>query len=348
MVKESSQGIPGGFSQGLLQGFIDVHAHLAPASFLKEAQKSAETFGVEVEETDGGHALTFPGLPTLRPAGGSLAETETRSDWMREHGVGSQYLAAWLDIQGYTLPPDKEADWVRLLNEHMVQSAKDSGGAFRTIAAVPMRDGERAARELEYAVKTLGMLGTMLPSDPVDVDVADASFEPLWAMAEELDVPVMLHGSSHSKWPLVGPSYMAFSMGRTSDTTILAAKLIHCGLLDRHPNLKLMLCHGGGSLPYLIGRVDVAYRLGIEKVTELERDGPEDYMPMLYYDTVTVNPRSLQLLLDLSGPEHVLLGSDWVWASMSGGLMDAVDHIGLNQAEKDHITRQNALYLFRA
>ena len=77
---------------------------------------------------------------------------------MRDNGVGSQYMAAWLDIQGYTMAADKEADWVRLLNEHMVQTARDSGSAFRAIAAVPMRDGEKAARELEYAVKTLGIL----------------------------------------------------------------------------------------------------------------------------------------------------------------------------------------------
>ena len=340
MAQETPPSVP--------DGFIDVHAHIAPVSFLKEAQKSAKIFGVEVEETDSGHALTFPGLPTLRAAGGSLCETETRSEWLREHGVGSQYLAAWLDIQGYTLPAEKEADWVRLLNEHMVRTAKDSGTAFRTIAAVPMRDGERAARELEYAVKTLGMLGVMLPSDPADIDVADPSLEPLWAAAEELDVPVMLHGASHSKWPLVGPSYMAFSMGRTLDTTILAAKLIHSGLMDRHPKLKLMLCHGGGSLPYLIGRLDMAYRRGMEKVAELERGGPEAYMSMLYYDTVTVNPRSLRLLLDLAGPEHVLLGSDWVWAAMSGGLMDAVGHVDLDQADQDRICRQNALDLFKA
>ena len=313
---------------------------------MKEVQKSAKAFGVEVEKTDAGLALTFPGLPTLRPAGGSLADTESRSVWMEEEGVGSQYMAAWLDIQGYTLPADKEAVWVRLLNEHMVQTATDGGAAFRTIASVPLGDGDAAARELEYAVKTLGMLGAMLPSDPADVDVADPSLEPLWAAAEELDVPVMLHGASHSKWPQVGPSYLAFSLGRTLDTTILAAKLIHSGLLDRHPKLKVMLCHGGGFLPYQIGRLDVAYRKGMEKVTELERGGPEAYMSMLYYDTVTVNPRSLLLLLDLAGPEHVLLGSDWVWAPMSGGLMDAVGNVGLDQSDQDRICRQNALDLF--
>jgi len=68
---------------------------------------------------------------------------------------------------------------------------------------------------------------------------------------------------------------------------------------------------------------------------------------MLYYDTVTINPRSLKLLLDMAGPEHILLGSDWVWAAMSGGLMDAVGTIGLSQADQDRITRQNALDLFK-
>ena len=329
-------------------GFIDVHAHIAPTSFLKEVAKSHRAFGVGVAETDSGHALTFPHLPTLRAAGGSLSDTEARTQWMQEQGVTSQYMAAWLDIQGYTLPADKEGDWVRLLNEHMAQTGKDSGEAFCTIASVPLQDGERAAQELEYAVKTLGMLGTMLPSDPADIDVADPGLEPLWAAAEQLDVPVMLHGASHSKWPLVGPSFMAFSMGRTLDTSILAAKLIHSGLLDKHPKLKLVLCHGGGFLPYGIGRLDVAYRKGMEKVADLEKGGPEEYMSMLYYDTVTVNPRSLKLLLDLAGPEHIMLGSDWVWAPMSGGLLDAVDHVGLDAADRERIYRQNALELFGA
>ena len=99
--------------------------------------------------------------------------------------------------------------------------------------------------------------------------------------------------------------------------------------------------------PYLIGRVDVAYRRGMEKVADLERGGPEEYMPMLYYDTVTVNSRSLQLLLDLAGPGHVLLGSDWVWSAMSGGLMDAVGNVGLKQVDRDRITRDNALNIFK-
>lgn len=334
-------------AQQQTSGSIDIHAHIAPLSFLLETKKSARSFGVQVEETPNGYAITFPNLPRLRPAGGGLVETQSRTQWMQANGVEAQYLAAWLDIQGYSLPKDKEASWVRLLNEHIVRAAKDGGGQFQGLAAVPLKDGALAARELEYAVTSLGMIGAMVASDPVGLDLADPAMEPLWEAAAALNVPVLLHGATHSKWAQVGPSYLAFSLGRTLDTTILAAKLLLGGLLDRHPDLKLVLCHGGGFLPYQIGRLQDGYRRGSEKVVELERGGPEAYLPLLYYDTVTLNPHSLRLLLSLAGAEHIMLGSDYVWEPMSGPLMEAVKALQLNPQEFSCICYDNALRLFR-
>lgn len=335
-------------TQDVNNKFVDIHAHIAPHSFLTEAKKFGRAFDVLVQETAEGHSLTFPGIRPLRPAGGSLVNTESRTQWMAEQGVGSQYLAAWLDIQGYSLPRDKEAEWVHLLNQHLAQTAIDSGEAFKSLAAIPLRDGDLAAKELEHAINSLGMIGAMVASDPLDIDVADPGMEPLWEAAEALNVPILMHGASHSKWPNVGPSYLAFSLGRTLDTTVLAAKLILGGLLDRHPNLKLILCHGGGFLPYQIGRLQGGYQSGAEKVVELALDGPEAYLPKLYYDTVTLNPRSLHLLLDLAGPDHVMLGSDFVWQPMGANLMDAVQAADLEQANFSKICRDNARVVFNS
>jgi aminocarboxymuconate-semialdehyde decarboxylase len=333
-------------SQQALGESIDVHAHIAPLSFLREVSKSGHSFGVEVEETPDGYALTFPNLPRLRPAGGSLVETHTRLEWMGHQGVETQYLSAWLDIQGYSLPKDKEAQWVRLLNEHIAQTVLERSGRFKGLAAVPLQDGELAARELERAIASLDMIGAMVASDPLDIDVSDPGMEPFWEAAAALNVPVLLHGASHSKWARVGPPYLAFSLGRTLDTTVLAAKLILGGLLDRHPNLKLVLCHGGGFLPYQIGRIQGGYRSGSEKVVDLKLDGPEAYLPLLYYDTVTLNPHSLRLLLELVGPEHVMLGSDFVWRPMGAGLMDAIEAARLDSLTLGNICRHNAARLF--
>ncbi len=298
---------------------IDGHAHLAPLSFLNEVAKAPKAFGVKVERTDSGHAVSLPYMPKLRPAGGRLVELERREDWMTAEGVTHQVTGPWLDIVGYTLPAKKEIEWVHLLNEHLAASASSAGDAFRALATVPLRSGDAAARELEWAVNEAGMVGAMLSSDPVDIDVADPSLESFWAMAAKLGVPVLLHGASHSKWDDFGPSYLAYSMGRTLDTTILAAKLILGGILDRNPTLKLALCHGGGALPYLIGRVEDGYQRGIERRDgyELEMGSPSAYLPKMYYDTVTLNERSLRMLIDFVGSGHIMLGSDYVWGPMA-------------------------------
>jgi len=106
------------------------------------------------------------------------------------------------------------------------------------------------------------------------------------------------------------------------------------------------LCHGGGFLPYQIGRLQGGYQTGAEKVVELALDGPEAYLPKLYYDTVTLNPRSLRLLLDLAGPDHVMLGSDFVWQPMGANLMDAVQAADLEQATFRKICMDNARVVF--
>ena len=329
-------------------GLIDVHAHIAPRSFFEEMKRSGKTFGVEVTETPAGFSVEMPGLPPTRPAGGGLVDLESRAGWLHDQGVERQVLAVWLDIHGYSLPADKAGDWARLVNEHVIRSAQEGGDAFRPVGTVPLSNGEAAARELEYVVKTLGLPAVMIPSDPVDIDLADPKYEPLWAAAEELGAPIMLHGATHSKWAKAGPPYLAFALGRTLDTTVVAAKLILTGVLDRHPHLKLMLCHGGGFLPYQIGRIVEGYVRGDSKLVELQRGDPEAYLPDLYYDVLTLNPRSLRLLLDLAGSEHLMLGSDYVWDPASGSLLQAVREVELSTQAYDDICRGTARTLFGA
>ncbi|MEE8519528.1 MAG: hypothetical protein V3S98_10430, partial [Dehalococcoidia bacterium] len=92
---------------------IDGHAHLVPLSFLNVVQASAKSLGVEVERTPDGHAVSFPNLPKLRPAGGRLVDLAGRDEWMSSVGASRQVTGAWTDMVGYTLPPKIEVEWVR-------------------------------------------------------------------------------------------------------------------------------------------------------------------------------------------------------------------------------------------
>ena len=325
--------------------FIDSHAHIVPSGLVDEARTSGKSLGVTVEDTDRGPALQFEGLVHLRPLGG-LAQLEPRLEWMTTQGMDQQILASWLDIHGYTLSPDNAATWARLFNEHLAELVGSNGDTFKGLATVPIQDGTMAAKELEYAVNTLGMLGTMVSADPVGHDLSQDSYEPLWAAAESLGVPIVLHPATHGFGGGITPNDLTSSLGRTLDTTITAAKLILEGLFDRHPNLKMVLVHGGGFLPYQIARIDNGYRSGAGRPVELQRDKPSDYLPMLYYDTVNMSPDSLRMMRNVAGAEHIMLGSDYVFAGTPQSLTEPVREAGLEPAEYQLICCGSARKLF--
>ena len=324
---------------------IDSHAHIVPPTLIDEARKSGSSLGISVEDTERGPALQFDGLVHLRPVGG-LARLEPRIEWMEQQGLSLQILGSWLDIQGYTLSADNATTWARLFNEHLAEVVRGSPGRFAGLATVPVQDGTLAARELEYAVKELGFLGVMLATDPMEQDLALESFEPFWDAAEALDVPIVMHPPTHGFGANIRPSYLAFSLGRTLDTTITAAKLILTGLFDRHPNLKMMLVHGGGYLPYQAARIDNGYRGGNGRPVELQRDKPSDYLPLLYYDNVAVSTPAVRMMHDIAGTEHLLLGSDYVFAGSAAPIADNIEEAGFTTDQLELICCGNARRLF--
>ena len=324
---------------------IDSHAHIVPPDLIEEARKSGATLGVTVEDTDRGPALQFDGLVHLRPVGG-LARLEPRIEWMEQQGLGLQIIGSWLDIQGYTLSAENAATWARLFNEHLAEVVMAHPGRFVGLATVPVQDGALAAGELEYAVKELGMLGVMLATDPVEQDLAKESFEPFWEAAEALDVPIVMHPPTHGFGANIRPSYLAFSLGRTLDTTITTAKLILGGLFDRHPGLKMMLVHGGGYLPYQAARIDNGYRSGAGRPVDLQLDKPSDYLPLLYYDNVAVSAAAVRMMHDIAGTEHLLLGSDYVFSGSSAPIAGNIEEAGFSAEQVELMCCGNARRLF--
>lgn len=324
---------------------IDSHAHIVPLELIDEARRHGASLGVTVEDTERGPALQFEGLATLRPLGG-LARLESRIDWMEQQELSLQILGSWLDIQGYTLSAGNAATWARLFNEHLSQVATDHPGRFAALATVPIQDGVLAARELEYAARELGMLGVMLAADPVDQDLSKENFEPFWDAAEALDVPIVMHPPTHGFGASIRPSYLSFSLGRTLDTTITTAKLILGGLFDRHPNLQMMLVHGGGYLPYQAARIDNGYLGGNGRPVELLRDKPSDYLPLLYYDNVNVSAPVVRMMGDIAGTDHLLLGSDYVFAGPESPIAANILEAGFTADQVDLICCGNARRLF--
>ena len=137
----------------------------------------------------------------------------------------------------------------------------------------------------------------------------DDRFDGVLAMADSLGVPLMLHPYTIGRRAGLEPFYMTNSIGNPLDTCAAAARLIFGGALDRHPRLRVVLVHGGGSLPYQIGRLDRAFEVREEARVNIERP-PSSYLNRLWMDSITHADGPLRFLAELVGSERLVLGTD--------------------------------------
>lgn len=323
---------------------IDIHAHGVPAQFLEEVKRT-RLGGVDVAASDGAYIVTFPGAVPLRPVAGIMLDFSQRLDWLDGQRMRQQLVAPWLDVHGQELPPREGQEWVRQLNNAMVESVAGSGRRLLAHATVHLADPGAAARELERATTKLGMTGCMIPTNLPRGELNEDRYDAVWEAAQSLGVPVVLH-------PLMdGPSACMFQdlprfrnlYGRTIDTTIVATRLILSGVFDRFPKLRLVLVHGGGFLPYQTGRLDREYGARNGKL-------PSDFVKRFYYDTVSMSAPALQLLFDLIGTGQVMIGSDYAAGPVERPgpkLTDALDATRVDAAARTMVLRKTAEGLFR-
>jgi aminocarboxymuconate-semialdehyde decarboxylase len=285
----------------------DIHGHCIPQAFLDEVVRT-RAFGVETEHVDGKYVLTFPGSKALRPISGAMLDTTDRSAWLTGQGLGHQVVAPWLDVHGQDLPAADGAQWVRLLNDALAESVADPTLRLSAHATLHLADAEAAAAELRRCVEDLHMRSAMIPTNLASGRLSDPGFDALWAVAEQLEVPVVLHPPAEAPsndlvahYPLLGGLF-----GRQIDSTLVAAELILSGVLDRFPALRLVLVHGGGFLPYQSARFERDAKAGADAATL-----PSDAVRALYYDTVLMSPAALRFLYDSVGSAQVMIGSDY-------------------------------------
>jgi aminocarboxymuconate-semialdehyde decarboxylase len=324
---------------------IDIHGHGVPRSFAEWARTTGFG-GVEVGLSGGLYGFSFPGASPLRPMNASLSDFEDRLAWMDARNISHQMVAPWLDIQGQEFPSPAGTAWAERLNDCMAEAVQGDPGRLRAYATVHMADPAGAVRELERAVRELGLAGCMIPTDFPGGDLADAAYGEFFAAAEELRAPVVLHP------PSAGPSSCIPGMdrwgsiyGRLIDTTMAAARLIAAGVLDRHPAAQVGLVHGGGMLPYQFGRL-TGNLLGAMAGSELKERAPGAYLRRFFYDTVLMQPEAVSLLVGLAGADRVVIGSDYPFCDRSASVLQSVEEAVSSEQDRTAIFTGNAARLF--
>ena len=328
---------------------IDVHAHVVPPASLARWQAGPRD-GIELlEAPQAPPRLRIDGRVTTGPILPGLVDIDDRLARMDAQGVDIQLLSPFIDTTAYALPAEQAAEHARVFNDHLAELIAATPDRFRGLATVPLQDPPAAVAELTRAMDEHGMVGCEIATTVDGVELADPRFEPFWEAAADRAALLLLHPhaalagrdlTEHFLWNLVG---------NPAESTVALGHLLLSGVLERHPSLRLCAVHGGGFLPYQLGRFDRGYAALPDRVAKQLTQPPSVWARHLSYDTVTHAPAALRWLLDTMGASQVVLGSDHPFIMGDPDPVATVDAIpGLTAEERTAILGGNAARLLES
>jgi 6-methylsalicylate decarboxylase len=236
----------------------------------------------------------------------------------------------------------------RRVNEYQARLVDDHPTRFGAFASLPVPDVDGALDELSYALDALHMDGVVLLASVGDVYLGDPRLEPLFAELDRRRAVVFVHPNVPASSRGLKLALPHAALEFVFDTTRAVANRVYTGTLDRYPNVRIILSHAGGTIPFLAGRLATT-----DPLPELARRAPlgsTAYLKRLYYDTaISAVPTTLGSLRELVGPSHILFGSDAPFLpepSVRFQQQSLAGYGGFDAAGRQAIERDSALALF--
>lgn len=282
---------------------IDMHNHFVPVDALKLADET-----VRVAESDGGGFELIDAKSHRFPLNPGLVDLDIQVNVMTAQRVDRRTLSIPPFCFQYELPADRGVKWSRAVNEGIAEAARSRADRFIGFGTLPLQDIPAAVTEATYAVDQLGLRGFEIASNITGVELDAPALDPLWECLAGQAVPVLIHPHYVAGANRMGDFHLRNLIGNPTDTALAGARLIFGGVLDRFPGLKIILSHGGGSLPGLIGRLEQGRAVRGEIATS---DPFDIQLRKLYYDTIVFDHRPLKWLVDSVGADRIVLGTDY-------------------------------------
>src|SRR5581483_5076866 len=233
----------------------------------------------------------------------------------------------------------------RIANDFIAGVARQHAGRFVGLCVLPLQDVRASLVELDRCVQQLGMKGILLYTNLAGRFPDEPEFRPLFARAEELDVPVLLHPAKPVTIEQVKGYEMTSSLGNMFDNTIALTRIIMSGLLDEFPKLKLVCPHLGGTLPYIIGRLDHQTQV-LKRGPKYLKRAPSEYLRQVWFDIVSPLPLAMKFAYEFMGPDKLIFASDHPWVD-PGFILGLFKSLRLPESVERKILFGNAKRLFK-
>lgn len=243
------------------------------------------------------------------------------------------------------LSPELALEGAQALNNFTAEAILKHPDRFAGIACLPWQNPREAIEEMNRAADSLGLCAVMLFSNIGGCPVDALEFEPVLAHAEKKGLPIVIH-PTFPAWGDAIRDYMMIPMiGFQMDSSLALLRLILGGTLERHPDLKIIMPHAGGVLPYMIGRIDYQTETMGRKPEQIVQ-APSVYLKRVYLDTCSPSTEALKYACDFSGMDRIILGTDHPWVDPQV-FFDIIDGMEISDEERELIYSTNAKKLFQ-
>ncbi len=320
---------------------IDVHTHFLCLDFVKHLQgrsslpRTVQEGGVYVMQCAPG--LRLPSVPNIVDMDVKLKDAD-------EMGIELSVLSH--GIPGPDVLGGNEADdWACRMNDYLASIIDRYPGRFLGFGNLGFGSAERSLAEADRCIRQLGFKGIQLFSNINNRVLDSPEFLPVYRHIAELGVPLNMHPGIPLNRVGVDRSSLMVSLAFLFDTGLNTLRLIESGIFDQAPDLKLIVPHVGGVLPYLKGRIEAYSRHTLQFHDMVPLQHPVGhYLDKLYIDTVCYHPEALDYCHRLLGPDRILFGTDHPFGDYKLKA-EMVDKLDWPDADKQKMYEGNAMAL---
>jgi aminocarboxymuconate-semialdehyde decarboxylase len=285
---------------------IDFHNHYYPPEYMQAIERGTSAVRITYDSA-GNPCLHYPGDYNIAVRG--HRDIDYREQVLRDSGVDTQVIT--LTTPGTHIEePATAARLARLVNDAFARVVADKHGLFVALATLPLCDPAASVAELRRAMEQLKFRGAMVFSNINGMALSQPRFWPVWEAANELGAIIHIHPTNPLGVEAMLDYWLMPLVGFLMDTTLAAASLVFSGVPERFPNIKWVLGHLGGAIPYLAERLDRGYEAFADCRKNISRP-PSSYLKRFFFDTVNFDPRALELAVSFAGAGQVLAGSDY-------------------------------------
>ncbi|MBI3938123.1 MAG: amidohydrolase [Betaproteobacteria bacterium] len=323
---------------------IDVHSHVIPESIIEAMRAQPELYRTVIESEGAKRRFVrgkarFDLIPEFYDADAKIEAMDRKGVDVSVISPGPQTFCYWLEEEA-------AAHTARLVNDGIARMVERYPDRLRGMGTLPLRHPEAAVAELERVVKECGFKAVETATSVAGEELAHPRFRPVLRRAQELKVVIFAHPENIGATGRLDCYYLTNLIGNPLETTIMVANLMFSGALDELPGLSILLAHGGGFVPYQIGRFEHGSKVRSD-TSASTRSSPLAMLRRFYFDALTHHPRAVRHLIDMVGSERVMLGTDSPFDMGDEAPLRSLDAVpGLTAAESEDICYRSALRLF--